>query len=111
MHSTGGDVADRKRQKETKMNVIITEQLTKTYGNTGRYTFVTGECGKHSATVTVAPNYINIRVCNAAHRAWKGMGKTFATVEQALANYRTAEIRAIIQAARDAATTAAQVAA
>jgi ribosomal protein L31 len=89
------------------MNVILTQQTVKTYDNTGRYTFVTGECGKHSAMVTVAPNYINVRVCNAAHRAWKGMGKTFATVEQALANYRTAEIRAIIEAAR----TAAQVAA
>ena len=89
------------------MNVIIAEQMTKTYPNIGRYTHVIGECGKHRATVTVAPNYINVSVQNAAHRAWRGMGKTFATVEQALANYRTAEIRAIIEAARAAAQVAA----
>ena len=89
------------------MNVLITQQLARTYDNIGRCTFVTAECGKHRATVLVAPNYINVSVQNAAHRAWKGMGKTFATVEQALANYRSAPIRAIIEAARDAAQVAA----
>ena len=39
---------------------------------------------------------------NASHRAWKGVGRSFASVELALEAYKSSEMKAIIRAAVDA---------
>jgi hypothetical protein len=81
--------------------VQIIETKAKTYPNLGRYFFAELSAGKHKAMVTVAPNYLQVIVQNASNRAWRGMGKRFTNTEAALAAYKTAEIRAMIQAAAD----------
>jgi hypothetical protein len=70
-----------------------------TYPNTGRYFFAELAAGQHSIIVTVAPKYIAVTVQNASNRAWRGPGKNFRTLDAALANYKTAEIRAMLRTA------------
>lgn len=57
-------------------------------------------CGKKSAVVGIWKSGI-VTVCclNAAHRAWRGLGKTFSSVEEALENYRSSEMKSMIRAA------------
>jgi hypothetical protein len=69
------------------------------YPNTGRYFFAELAAGKHSIIVTVAPKYIAVTVQNASNRAWRGPGKNFRDLDTALANYKTAEIRAMLRTA------------
>ena len=83
------------------MNIIIkktTEQ--KALGNDYRY--VEMASGKHEATVGVCRcngelQHVTVIVHNAANRAWRGLGKRFNTVAEALAKYKTPEIRAMIE--------------
>lgn len=66
------------------------------------YLYVEMTCGKHSALVVVcrgATNYVQVVVQNAMNRAWKGMGKRFATADAALKAYKTDAIRSMIQTA------------
>ena len=66
------------------------------------YLYVEMQCGKHAALVVVcrgASNYVQVVVQNAMNRAWRGMGKRFATVDAALASYKTDAIREMIQTA------------
>lgn len=81
------------------MDVMIKETSDKTYPITGRYFLAGMQCGNHSAQVVIAPTYVQVIVQNASNRAWRGMGKRFATVDAAVANYKTAEVRAMIQTA------------
>lgn len=62
------------------------------------------DCGKTTAYV-YASNLGYIRVCckNAMHKAWKGNGRVFQTFAEALAGYKSAEMKAIITAAMEAA--------
>lgn len=81
------------------INVIDTSRQT-ALGN--EYLYVEMQCGKHSALVVVcrgATNYVQVVVQNAMNRAWKGMGKRFATVDAALKAYKTEAIRGMIQTA------------
>jgi hypothetical protein len=56
--------------------------------------------GKTRAVVTVFDDGdIWVTGENASHRAWKGSGKCFADVEQALNHYRSDATRAVISAA------------
>jgi hypothetical protein len=54
---------------------------------------------KKSASVYIGSSYINVLCKNASHRAWGGLGKTFQTAEEAVAGYKTSEMKAIIQSA------------
>lgn len=74
----------------------IESQKVEVYKNLGRYFFVTLTHGKHSASFAFKPAGVQIMVHNAANRAWKGMGKEFATVEKAVANYKNESIQAMI---------------
>ena len=63
-------------------------------------TYVEMTCEKHSALVVIvrgSSNYIRVVVQNASNRAWRGMGKQFDTVAEALAKYKTAAIRGMIE--------------
>ena len=60
-------------------------------------------CGKTIAYV-YASNLGYIRVCckNAMHKAWKGNGRVFQTFAEALAGYKSSEMKAIISAVMEA---------
>jgi hypothetical protein len=83
------------------MTAMITDTSRQTaMGN--EYLYVELTCGKHSALVVIcrgATNYVQVIVQNAMHRAYRGMGKRFATVETALKAYKTDAVRAMIETA------------
>jgi hypothetical protein len=83
------------------MDTMITDTSRQTaLGN--EYLYVEMQCGKHAALVVVcrgATNYVQVVVQNAMNRAWRGMGKRFATVEAAIAAYKTEAIRSMIKTA------------
>jgi UDP-N-acetylmuramyl pentapeptide synthase len=69
-------------------------------------------CGKKSAFVSICPRWITVCCQNAAHQVWRKCGRTFETIAEAVAAYKSPEMRAIIQAAQtaaDDATTASQI--
>ena len=45
---------------------------------------------------------INVCVYNSSHLAWKGMGKTLWSFEEAFAAYKSSEVKAMIQFLKDA---------
>lgn len=62
---------------------------------TGKYFEV--DCGKTSAHVYISnAGYINVCCKNASHRAWKANGRYFRSFDEALAGYKSAEMKAII---------------
>lgn len=83
------------------MTAMITDTSRQTaMGN--EYLYVELTCGKHSALVVIcrgATNYVQVIVQNAMHRAYRGMGKRFATVETALKAYKTDAVRSMIETA------------
>lgn len=83
------------------MDATITETIRQTaLGN--EYVYVELTCGKHSALVVVcrgATNYVQVIVQNAMNRAYRGMGRRFATIEAAIASYKTLAVRTMIQTA------------
>lgn len=69
-------------------------------------------CGKKSAFVSICPRWITVCCQNAAHKVWRGAGRTFETIAEAFEAYKSPEMRAIIQAAQtaaDDAKTASQI--
>ena len=83
--------------------IIVTDHVDVTYPNTGRYIILEMSCGKHSAIVSISQYEFRVIVHNSSHRAWKGIGKAFPSAAEARANYRTPEIRSMIEHARDVA--------
>ena len=82
------------------MNVMTTEPQRGKYANSATFA-----CEKTSAFVSVAHDgRWNVCSMNASHRAWKGMGKFFASYELARAAYKSGEMKAILDAAKDALT-------
>lgn len=83
------------------MEAMVTETIRQTaLGN--QYLYVELQCGKHAALVVVcqgASNYVQVIVENAMHRAFRGMGRRFATIEAAMAAYKTAAVRTMIATA------------
>ena len=63
---------------------------------TGLYAEAT--CGKVSACVCINEIYVRVICYNAAHKAWRGFGRVFQTVAEAIAAYKTPEMKAIIAA-------------
>ena len=61
-------------------------------------------CGKVTAYVWFSYSCDNITVCcqNASHRVWGKLGRTFRSVEEALAAYKSPQMKAIINAAWEA---------
>lgn len=59
-------------------------------------------CGKHAASIWVCRGvdaHVRVIVKNASHRCWKGLGKRFATVAEAVAAYKTDAVRRMIETA------------
>ena len=92
-----------------KMTIQVNEVLNQiACGNA--YTYVEMTCEKHSALVVVArgsSNYIRVIVQNASNRVWRGHGKQFGTVAEAVANYKTSAIQSMIEHAVEVAGVAA----
>ena len=82
------------------MQVQIIESEEVTHKNIGRYVYATMKCGKQTMVVSVGSGSVTALVQNASHRAWKGFGKTFRTFDEAFGNYKSAEARAMLDAAR-----------
>jgi hypothetical protein len=81
------------------MNVQLLAAKAEHYSNLGRYFYAEMVSGKHHASFAFAPDYVQVCVHNASNRVWRGMGKRFATVEAAIANYKTAAVRSMIEEA------------
>ena len=82
-----------------EINVIRTTRQA-ALGN--EYLYVEMTCGKHAALVVVcrgATDYVQVVVQNAMNRAWRGMGKRFASLDSALKAYKTDAIRSMISTA------------
>lgn len=75
-------------------------QITSTMKTVNGFYF-TATCNKVSAMVSIHGYGVQVICQNAAHKAWRGAGKFFQTSAEALANYRSGEMKAIIQAAVD----------
>ena len=70
--------------------------------NEGGTKWVDATCGKTNAWIAFSKHGVQVCCKNAAHRAWGGMGKRFDSAEAAKSNYRSAEMKAIIEAAEAA---------
>lgn len=80
------------------MQVIITRAEAI---QTGKY--FEADCGKTSAHIYISnAGYINVCCKNASHKVWKANGRYFRTFDEALAGYKSAEMKAIITAAMEA---------
>jgi hypothetical protein len=82
------------------MNVEIIEASRKIYSNLGEYVFAELRCGKQTMAISVAADTVQVVVTsNASHRAWRGMGKNYRSLTEALAGYKSAPVRAMIDTA------------
>jgi DNA-binding protein H-NS len=81
------------------MQVIITESKSFTHDS-----YITASCGKKTALVIIHRVSKRITVCcqNASHKVWRGAGRTFWSIEEALDAYKSSEMKAIISAAVEA---------
>ena len=86
------------------MNILINKESTFTANETTYFEFDATIENRNVAVMIVSgkSNYVNVRVKNASHKVWKGMGKDFATIDEAVSNYKDGKIKAIIQSASQA---------
>lgn len=78
------------------MNVQITEEYTNAHGAT-----IGATCEKVQGVVSIGAHTVQVLCINAAHKAWRGGGRCFRTIPQALEAYKSPEMRAIIRAAAE----------
>jgi hypothetical protein len=74
--------------------VLITDSLVSEHGK-----YITGACGNITAMVGITRFGIQVICQNAAHRCWRGSGRKFRTIAEAVEAYRKPEMKAIIHAA------------
>lgn len=67
--------------------------------------YITATCGSKSAMVAINHDKTTVQVIckNAAHKAWRGSGRFFDSVQDAVDGYKSAEMKSMIQAAELAA--------
>ena len=76
------------------MNVMITKHEVNSAGK-----LVVLSCGKTSAEIWFAKDHLFVCCQNASHRAWRGIGKRFDTVAQAMDAYKSSAMKTMIQTA------------
>lgn len=69
----------------------------------GNAFYFTASSGKTSMFVSVHEHGISVTTLNASHKAWRGTGKMFRNVADALGAYKRDASKAIIKAACEAA--------
>lgn len=76
------------------MNIIITN-----FEENENYKSYEAICGKKEAHVYISKksNYINVTCKNASHRVWRGGGRNFETLQNAIEAYKSAEMKSIIE--------------
>lgn len=84
------------------MEAQITEVIKDEHG-----VYVDAAAGKISATVAIFKGEmsnlgVQVTCKNASHRVWRGAGKFFSSINEALENYKSPEMKAIINAAASA---------
>ena len=83
------------------MDISITSTARRSY-NGNEHFAAEMVCGKHAASIWVCRGvdaHVRVIVKNASHRCWKGLGKRFATAAEAVAAYKTAAVRTMIETA------------
>lgn len=79
------------------MNVLITQTHRSKYSTT-----IEAICDKTTGVVSMYPDgSMQVLCVNAAHRCWKGGGRWVRNLSEALETYRSAAMKAIIQAGAD----------
>ena len=80
------------------MDVLISEKYSNEYATCFQL-----QCENKSAFVTFERDG-RVQVCcqNAAHRVWRGAGKFFQSIAEALEAYKSPEMKAMIHAAESA---------
>lgn len=77
------------------MNIMITDEFKTETARGATYTV-----GNTCAFVSIRyDGVVNVCKKNAAHRVWKGCGKFFSSAGEALAGYKSPEMRTIIRVA------------
>jgi hypothetical protein len=80
------------------MNATLPVTITgTTYAETGIY--VTATCGKVSAFVGISDFEVRVICQNSSHDTFRGSGRGFDSIADALAAYRSPQMQAIIAAA------------
>lgn len=60
--------------------------------------YISASCGKKSAFITLYHNgNVNVICKNAMHKVWNGGGKMFNSVDEAINNYKSSEMKSIIR--------------
>jgi len=78
------------------MIVQITEMSRSKYNSF----YFSATCGKKSALVVIDEDGgVDVVVQNASHKTWGGMGKRFQNKQAAVENYKSSELKEIIQTA------------
>lgn len=68
----------------------------------GQATYLTLSTDKKAANITVHDDgRLNVTCVNASHRVWRGAGRSFATVDDALSGYKSGDIKSLIRSAVD----------
>lgn len=76
----------------------VTAQVASTL-RTETGVYVNATCGKTSASIGISEFGVQVICLNAAHRAWRGSGRRFSNMREAMDAYRSAEMKAILSAA------------
>ena len=77
----------------TQNEVLISEIVIK---DSGIYADAT--CGKTKAYVCITSYEFRVIVQNASHKAWRGCGRGFRSVKEAIDAYKSEDVKAIIRA-------------
>ncbi len=86
------------KRKEFNMQILIIRSETVEAGK-----YFEASCGKTIAHVYISKfGFINVCCNNASHKAWKASGRYFKSFDDALAAYKSTEMKAIINAAIEA---------
>jgi hypothetical protein len=87
------------------MQTLVTQDTVNTYPNLGSVVRYLGlVCEGQSVTLvsrTGKHTGVQVIVENASHRCWRGMGRHFATIDDAISHYKSAKVRAALQCAKE----------
>lgn len=86
------------------MQIQIDHYTDQAYANLGRYVHVTMTAGKHHATVVIAPQYVQVCVHNASNRTWRGLGRQFRSLEEAVSHYKAPAVQQMVRTAQQLAS-------
>ena len=77
---------------ETATKQVEVAKLTRVDGAL----YVEAKCGTTTAIVGIRKNWMTVCCMNASARAWGGFGKTFRTLSEAKAHYKSDAMQAIL---------------